>query len=308
MNISPPGPNIRWERKCVSVANSRERSRPETEDRRNPRRKKRSPLPYTAIAAVLVVGGGLVINQLFGKVEVSAGDGKGTSSTAGKGTTTSAQGTTQQTTQATTPATDPPAIGAGLSYVQPSGAEWYLMLVNDWNEVPDSYDANTTMITIGGQKIDSRIEQATRDMLNAGSAYNIQLVSGYRPKTKQAELYDREVKKWQNTGLSLDDAKKKAATVVKQPGHSEHNLGLAMDLGGSGNNSLNEDFENTEAFRWLKAHCAEYGFILRFPKDGEDKTGVIYEPWHYRYVGKDAAKEIMQRGITLEEYLKERGK
>ncbi len=91
--------------------------------------------------------------------------------------------------------------------------------------------------------------------------------------------------------------------MVKRPGYSEHNTGLAVDLGGSGNFKLEQDFENTAAFAWLIENCADYGFILRFPKGKEAITGVIYEPWHYRYVGKEAAKEIMSSNLCLEEYL-----
>ena len=181
------------------------------------------------------------------------------------------------------------------------------MLVNDWNAVQASYESETEMYWIGNQRLDKRIQSAVSELLAAGSAYNIRVVSGFRDQALQARLYNNEVQSWVNAGLSQADAQIKAATIVKQPGHSEHNLGLAMDLGGSGNEKLEEDFEETEAFRWLIAHCAEYGFILRFPKDGEDQTGVIYEPWHYRYVGKEAAREIMERGITLEEYLAEKG-
>lgn len=93
--------------------------------------------------------------------------------------------------------------------------------------------------------------------------------------------------------------------IVKRPGYSEHNCGLALDLGGSGNFKLEEDFAQTPAYSWLIEHCAEYGFILRFPKDKQAETGVIYEPWHYRYVGKEVATEIMSKGLCLEEYLEQ---
>ena len=120
---------------------------------------------------------------------------------------------------------------------------------------------------------------------------------------QQKRLYERQVQKQKNAGYSDTKAREVAATIVKRPGQSEHNTGLAADLGGSGDYSLNQSFERTAAYRWLIEHCADYGFILRFPKDKEAVTGVIYEPWHYRYVGKDAAQEIFNRDITLEEYL-----
>ena len=94
-----------------------------------------------------------------------------------------------------------------------------------------------------------------------------------------------------------------SAAIVNPPGYSEHNCGLAADLNSPEHTGLDAGFEKTAAFRWLKAHAVEYGFILRYPNGSSDITGIIYEPWHYRYVGKDAAQEIFNRDITLEEYL-----
>ena len=105
-----------------------------------------------------------------------------------------------------------------------------------------------------------------------------------------------------NPGCSEEEALKGAATEVARPGTSEHNLGLAVDF-----NSVEQNFENTEAFNWLNKHCTEYGFILRYSASTQDITGVIYEPWHYRYVGKENAKKIMKSGLTLEEYVKANG-
>ena len=288
-----------------------------TKRRRKNRRLRRLVAVLLLLAVVILVI--VLLVRLRGRVELSSGDvpPSGTTATTsvsatGEGTAAVPSGTdttagTTATAGTTTKPTTSSGIGAGNSYVQPAGAAWNLVLVNDWNAVPDSYESETEMYWIGDQRLDKRIQSAVSELLAAGSAYNIRVVSGFRDQAHQARLYNNEVQKWVNTGMSQADAQIKAATIVKQPGHSEHNLGLAMDLGGSGNEKLEEDFEETEAFRWLIAHCAEYGFILRFPKDGEDQTGVTYEPWHYRDVGKEAAKEIMERGITLEEYLAEKG-
>ena len=86
--------------------------------------------------------------------------------------------------------------------------------------------------------------------------------------------------------------------LVQKPRHSEHNIALSVDF-----NYVNEEFEHTKAFAWLVEHAADYGFILRYPKDKVEKTGVNYEPWHWRYVGTEYAKEIKQKGYCLEEYL-----
>lgn len=155
--------------------------------------------------------------------------------------------------------------------------------------------------------MDQRAAESYRKMLADGAAYDIRGVSLFRPQSLQESLFNREVNKWKGQGYGQKEAEQKANTIVKRPGYSEHNTGLAADVGGSGNYSLNQNFENTDAYRWLIAHCADYGFILRFPKDKEEITGVIFEPWHYRYVGTEAAKEIMSRGLCLEEYLYEKG-
>ena len=194
-------------------------------------------------------------------------------------------------------------------YVQPESAkgEWQFLLVNDWNPLPADYDNTVSLAAVGNQKVDSRILESLNAMISAGSAYGIGVQSGYRSAEHQATLYWRQVNRFRNNGYGNTEAQSKAGTIVKRPGYSEHNSGLAVDMGGSGNFRLEEDFKYTEAYKWLIAHCADYGFILRFPEGKENETGVIYEPWHYRYVGVDAAKTIMERGITLEAYLEEVG-
>ena len=189
------------------------------------------------------------------------------------------------------------------------GAEpaWNLLLVNDWNPMPIGYDAALNLVPVGNNNdvFDSRAADALMQMVEAGSAYGIECVSGYRSAATQDTLYWRKVQQYRDQGYSEYDAQLTGGTVVKRPGYSEHNCGLAMDLGGSGNYSLNTDFENTEAVAWLMEHCADYGFILRFPEGKEDITGVIYEPWHYRYVGTEAARYIMENNLCLEEYLEQ---
>ena len=93
-----------------------------------------------------------------------------------------------------------------------------------------------------------------------------------------------------------------AAAVVNPPGYSEHNCGLAADLNSPEHTGLDESFENTTAFRWLCEHAVEYGFILRYPKGAEDKTEITYEPWHWRYVGRENAAKISASGLCFEDY------
>lgn len=232
-----------------------------------------------------------------------------TATTVSTTVTTAASATVKTTTAKTY--TSYTALGTEGRYIQPANAAWNLKLANDWNTLPESYDNAITLVELvpGNSKsrFDSRAADALRQMLADGNAenpsLNLQIVSCYRSVARQKTLYWNEVDKWKRNGYDQTSAEIKAATVVKRPGQSEHSTGLAADLGGSGNTQLNQAFENTAAFKWLYEHCAEYGFILRFPKDKEDVTGVIYEPWHYRYVGKEVAQQIMSEGLCLEEYL-----
>lgn len=190
---------------------------------------------------------------------------------------------------------------------------WALRLVNDWNPMPKGYDEALTMVkanpSVTSQPVDSRMREALEAMLAAGKAYNIGVQSAYRPASKQSELYWRKVNEYKSRYSDPVQVQTKAGEVVKRPGYSEHNLGLAVDLYGSGDHSLTSSFANTAAYAWLMEHCADYGFILRFPKGKEAVTGVIYEAWHFRYVGDAAtAHAIMDNGLCLEEYLEQEKK
>ena len=203
---------------------------------------------------------------------------------------------------------------AGDNYVQKTGATaktpWNLLLVNDWNPMEKGYDTKVTMKTVdrrainNNQKVDARMYDDLMKMLDAGKAYNIGVQSSYRPYSKQEQLYWAQVDNMRGTYSDPVVRQSKAGEIVKRPGFSEHNTGLAVDLYGSGDYSLTQTFANTKAYAWLMENCADYGFILRFPQGKESVTGVIYEAWHFRYVG-DAkiAHEIMDKGLCLEEYL-----
>mgnify|MGYP002518728592 CR=1 FL=1 len=267
-----------------------------------------------AIVILLVALIGVLVAGLFRLLKPAEKPTEDTPETTVVTTITTAKPTTTVSTTKKTAATTVKTENI-KHYVQPVGGVWYLKLANDWNTLPGDYDQSFTAVEYGGglsgKLFDSRAVEALRDMLAAGNAENpalkLQPVSCYRSVALQKSLYQRQVNKYLGQGYSQARAEEIAATVVKRPGQSEHNTGLAADLGGSGNYSLEESFENTAAFRWLIENCADYGFILRFPKGKEAITGVIYEPWHYRYVGKEAAKEIMEKGICLEEYLEQKG-
>ena len=129
---------------------------------------------------------------------------------------------------------------------------------------------------------------------------NLLVISSHRTNARQTTLYNNQVNKQRanHPELSESEIKKKAATISAYPGTSEHELGLAVDF-----NSVEESIENTKEYQWLKTHAADYGFILRYTKQKQSITGVIYEPWHYRYVGEKHAKKINQLGYCLEEYI-----
>lgn len=140
--------------------------------------------------------------------------------------------------------------------------------------------------------------QALNQMLEAAKQQGFDLVafSGYRSFEYQTTLYNNYVNR---------DGQAAADRYSARPGYSEHQTGLAFDIGERGKEDLwlTEEFGETPAGQWLFAHAQEYGFILRFPQNKEGITGYMYESWHYRYVGKDIAKEIAKQSITLEEYL-----
>ena len=199
------------------------------------------------------------------------------------------------------------------AYASSADIPWALRLVNDWNPMPLGYDTNLQMQSIlgdaGSKQVDGRIMEDLKRMLEAGKQYNIGVQSAYRSTAKQSELYWRQVNKWKSQYKDEVQLQTKAGEIVKRPGYSEHNVGLAVDLYGSGDYSLTESFAQTPAYAWLIENCADYGFILRFPKGKEAITGVVYEAWHFRYVGDPVtAHKIMDAGLCLEEYLEQNQK
>lgn len=146
-----------------------------------------------------------------------------------------------------------------------------LTLVNPWNQVPEDWSVDLVTLP-NGLEVDKRCYDA--------------LMEGY----------------------GLEDAKAKAGRQVAVPGTSEHQLGLAVDIVDVSYQLLDTNQENTGVQKWLLENSWRYGFILRYPTDKTDITGIVYEPWHYRYVGKEYAKEIYEKGVCLEQYLEQWGK
>lgn len=182
---------------------------------------------------------------------------------------------------------------------------WELVLVNGKNPVPSGF-CPSLGVTNDGYEFDSRAIEALDKMLSDGRSQGMQLVltSAYRSNSYQSELYENKVwRVMEERGLDYDAAADIAATEVARPSTSEHELGLAADIVCEYYNILDAGYSDTAEAVWLRENCASYGFILRYEADKQDLTGVVYEPWHFRYVGVEAAEYIMAAGICLEEFL-----
>lgn len=177
---------------------------------------------------------------------------------------------------------------------------WELTIVNGGYRIPGSYKPSLTYVCGSGERLDKNVAIQYERMYNAAKSQGVYLTpcSGYRSYSTQETLFNRKINLYMNQGYSYSNAVVKAATIVMPPGSSEHNLGYAMDIV-----CVEEWFENTREFRWLQQNAANYGFILRYPKDKQHITKVIYEPWHWRYVGVTAAQAMKKSGLVLEEYL-----
>lgn len=178
-------------------------------------------------------------------------------------------------------------------------ADWALLLVNRDHPLPEDYTVETVTLD-NGQQIDARIYPALQNMFDDMREDGIYPVvgSGFRTAAEQQQIMDEKIAAYQAEGYSDSNAREKAAEWVAPVGTSEHQTGLAVDINADGVQSTGQ-----EVYDWLLQHAAEYGFIKRYTTDKQDITGFSDEPWHYRYVGQDAAEEIMRQKICLEEYL-----
>ncbi len=229
-------------------------------------------------------------SSLSGAV-VSGGDSSADESASGASSSSSSSKVSSSTSTSSINSSDP--------YYESSMP----LLVNPDHLMPDDY--SPTVVSVGGNyKLESKAAAAWQDMQAAASRDGVSLwiISAYRTLERQTELYQEKVEEYKNLGYNEGDAKIETGKWVAVPGTSEHCLGYAADLC-----SLEENFENSDQFAWLQKHCAEYGFILRYPKDKVDITKISYEPWHYRYVGSNHAQVIMSQGLCLEEYLEQYG-
>ena len=193
-----------------------------------------------------------------------------------------------------------PFLGNITHHMASEDHGWNLILVNRENYIPADYEVQLTELS-NGKKVDSRIYPELQEMFNAARAqgYGLFVREGYRTQEEQQQLMDEKIEAYENEGKSKSEAKKLAEQWVAIPGTSEHQLGIAVDIINADTTKSSRD----DVYNWLEENAHRYGFIKRYPSNKTDITGVINEPWHYRYVGKEAASEIYSQGICLEEYI-----
>ena len=203
--------------------------------------------------------------------------------------------TLPSTQEPTLPPTEAPTEKAT---VYPEDPGWELRLVNSSHPVPEGLEIPLTQLS-NGVEVDSRMYPHLQEMFDDMRSQGIYpfVREGYRTPEYQRTMMQERINEYLAQGYSEEGAQAMARDYVAEPGTSEHELGLAVDINAA---------DGTDAwtvYSWLAAHAQEYGFILRYPEGKTDITGIAYEPWHYRYVGVDAAEQIMSQGLTLEEYL-----
>ena len=251
-----------------------------------------------AVLALFTALIGFAVKAIFGKKS----DGKTNSDISESSETMSSSEQTSSESTPSYPAVGPNGLDANFSI---------LLLVNDKNPLPEDYDYEGNLTTIPTNYINGMLNQIDKDVWNymkamidaqretqTDSKNWLYVRSPYRSYATQKMLFTNQVNRNLNAGLSSEEAETKAATVVTRPGRSEHNTGFSADF-----NIAEDSFESTPMFTWMQEHAAEYGFVLRFPKDKQDKTGIVYESWHYRFVGINTAKEMNRLNMCLEEYV-----
>ncbi len=282
------------------------RSPHDEENRRRRRKKQKIRRLILLVQAILVVALAVVMVVVITKVanikdgtDASSSDVSVTSGDTGNTGDSSNSGNNGNSSDTTRG--DPDLIA--------EAEKWYLLLVNPDNSVSKDFIDSVNLSEINSayrydgescKYLDSRITKYFENMCKAAKDDGVKLwsVSAYRKYEKQVTLFNNKVNRLKSSGMDDATARIEAAKVVAIPGTSEHHLGLAVDI-----NSVEESFEKTAAFRWLQENAADYGFIMRYPKDKQDITKIIYEPWHYRYVGVEHAKAMNELDMCLEEYI-----
>lgn len=195
-----------------------------------------------------------------------------------------------------------PEPGVRTSFA--SAEDWELLLVNPSNYLPENYEVELETM-VDGYSVDKRIADSVKLMFADAKQDGISLIicSAYRSVEKQQTLFSEKEQEFIAAGKNEQEAIAAAATIVAKPGSSEHHTGLAMDIVTPSYTELDSGFADTPAFKWLSENAYKYGFVLRYPSDKQNITKIIYEPWHYRYVGEENARIMKEKGLCLEEYV-----
>lgn len=277
------------------------------------KRRRKALIRYYAVLALLallvlaVIGGAvwLTWSAFFAKPE----GGDASSGAPGSSSSTAAPdgAGSESLPDPSSPTAQPPAAAA-----RPADPNlWSLLLINTAHPLPEGYAPELVLAGTNSRNgkcyVDTRIKQPLDDMIAAAAREGIELTvrSAYRSHADQTYLFDQMKQDYIAQGMTEEEALAETKKWRNVPGTSEHESGLCVDIVGSAdlNASLEAELAARDWAVWLKAHAAEYGFILRYPEEKTDITGTSFEPWHYRYVGAEDAAKIMDGGLCLEEYL-----
>lgn len=258
----------------------------------------------TIIIGILIFGGGMfyAYENFFAE---KSGENIASAQAVQKSVTPSQPATSAQPSTSAQPASAAESTEKYNQIEIKKSESWKLILVNKKNALTKKSKPEKLSAVQGKIKMDARVNQAMKDMIAAAKADDISLIvcSGYRTYDYQETLFNKKKKYYLDKKMTEEQAILEAAKVVAKPGTSEHQTGLAADIVTKSYQALDEGFADTEAYEWLNEHAAEYGFILRYPKADTAITGVIYEPWHYRYVGVEMAKQIKSEKLCFESFL-----
>lgn len=212
------------------------------------------------------------------------------------------ESTTESTSESSTESTTESTSKKPENKPQPSDSKVDI-LVNAKNPIPDDWKVDLVQLK-NGHQVDRRAYDSLQKMMDDARAkgWNPLICSSYRTTSYQQQLFDNRVQRMKNQGMSEKEAIADTEKWIAIPGTSEHETGLALDIVTVENQVLDNSQLKSPCQRWLMEHCYDYGFILRYPEDKENITGIGFEPWHYRYVGYDVAQYIKANGICLEEY------
>lgn len=292
------------------------RTSQQNQNRRPPRKKNRYSKRFKMLITIIILFSILIVGNGIGKgiqkknASYSKADSQNdissfsisTSISSQNEESTTSEAKTETSTQKSEESTTKVYSEETTVFVNPQDENWQLLLVNKSHKLPDDYRPNISPI-IDGQsvKADSRIKDAFSSMYQAAKQNGIILTpySAYISRDRQNDAYNNRLNYFASTGLSAEDAKKKTEMQILPGGFSESTLGLSVDI-----INTSTDFASTNEYHWLTENAHNYGFILRYPENKTEITGMTFAPWHWRFVGNDAAKIIKEQDICLEEYLK----